>query len=48
MKQSVSLITLGVGDCGKARAFYEALGSARRLASGLVDLGRPFVNERRM
>ena len=26
MKQSVSLITLGVSDYGRARAFYEALG----------------------
>ncbi len=26
MKQRVSLITLGVGDLGRARAFYEALG----------------------
>jgi predicted lactoylglutathione lyase len=28
MKQSVSLITLGVTDYGRARAFYEALGWA--------------------
>ena len=28
MKQSVSLITLGVADHGRARAFYEALGWA--------------------
>ena len=26
MKQRVSLITLGVGDLGRARRFYEALG----------------------
>jgi predicted lactoylglutathione lyase len=26
MKQSISLITLGVGDYGRARAFYERLG----------------------
>jgi uncharacterized protein len=26
MKQRVSLVTLGVGDLGRARAFYEALG----------------------
>ena len=26
MKQSISLITLGVGDYGRARAFYETLG----------------------
>ena len=26
MRQSVSLVTLGVSDCGRAKAFYEALG----------------------
>ena len=26
MKQRVSLVTLGVADLGRARAFYEALG----------------------
>ncbi|HEY6029262.1 MAG TPA: VOC family protein [Gaiellaceae bacterium] len=26
MRQSVSLVTLGVGDYGRAKAFYEALG----------------------
>lgn len=26
MKQRVNLITLGVGDLGRARRFYEALG----------------------
>jgi predicted lactoylglutathione lyase len=31
MKQSVSLITLGVADYGRAKAFYEALGWSARL-----------------
>jgi uncharacterized protein len=34
MKQRVSLITLGVGDLGRARGFYEALGWRTGAAAG--------------
>jgi len=34
MKQRVSLITLGVGDLGRSRAFYEALGWKTGAAPG--------------
>ena len=34
MKQRVSLITLGVGDLGRARRFYEALGWSTGAAPG--------------
>lgn len=34
MEQRVSLITLGVADLGRARAFYEALGWTTRAEPG--------------
>ena len=34
MEQRVSLVTLGVGDLGRARAFYEALGWTTGAAPG--------------
>jgi len=34
MEQRVSLITLGVGDLGRARSFYEALGWSTRAEAG--------------
>ena len=36
MEQRISLVTLGVGDVGRARAFYEALGWAGESPDGDV------------
>ena len=42
MKQSLSLVTLGVADHARAKAFYEALGFTIIGRSPVDDAGRPF------